>query len=542
MPENMNHVSDLESRAAAVLDRAKQTHPTFDEDKSTRTPIGEAHESIDVDSIQQSHSDYDAIPAPPTAEEMAHAGMTTSDELTSSKMVTSDDDAVILSGSTETTKPLTEEDETVILTSIATEHLGNVDPADRDAFIAGIMPEIASFKKDLIINQGMTAAEAAKAAENRVKRTSDEYAENWAKEHPEGVILTIDKSQEEDLKLDDDTMAKVRKAKLIKLVAVEAQELKTLNVKPLNKADTKMSLIRNLCDSISRYSVPLLMKGDYAFFNGAQSGVLANATSDDDDDVLDSLEKKATLLYHCFGGSVTQSKRKPDGKEMSYEEFCNWFLYDDIDMGIYAIVTASTMEESESTYICQNPNCNKAFQITYNNKTLLDLSELSDMMKDRLKEIDEHRSSYDYISALVNRCAEEERFKSPFSENIYQIGSTSIAEVRHRLSKVMDMMENVTQWNMACLMYVNKFWIHDKSDNSYIEVDVHEDPAAAFDLILHLHQVDMELLGRQLYGKHYSPSFKIHVKCPHCGRDAVDNLGIDSMIFLHARALLTEIQ
>ena len=211
-------------------------------------------------------------------------------------------------------------------------------------------------------------------------------------------------------------------------------------------------------------------------------------------------------------------------------------------MGIYAIVTASTMEESESTYICQNRECNKSFNITYNNKMLLDLSGLSDEYKARLKEIDEHRSSFEYISKLVENCDAHDRFRSPFSNTIFELANPSIAEVRNKLDKCMQQLDNTTALDLILFIYVGKIWVHDPSDDSYMMIDANEDPEAAFDVLCHLHQVDFEIVSKMLQSKQYSPSFKIHVKCPHCGRDATDDLGIDAMIFLHARASLTEIQ
>lgn len=544
--------TDLEAKAAAALERARENAPTLSPDTAQRVDVPTIptdkgpieYVESEVSSIQEQHTgeDYEEVAPPPTAEEMAaKTGAITSYDV-SKPSPREEEEAVVISGSNVTTQPLTEEDETIILTSLAKERLGNVPEGDRDSFISGIMPEIASYKKSLILEAGMTPAEATKAAESRMKRSANEFAENWAKEHPEGVILTIDKSQESELNLDEETMQKVQRAKAIKLVTVEAQELKDLKIKPFDKSTIKMSHIRNICDSISRYSVPLLSRGDYAYFNGAQSGVLVNATTGDDDDMLDALEKKASLLYRCFSSSITKAKRDAAGKEMTYEEFCNWFKYDDVDMGIYAIVTASTMEESESTYICQNRQCNKTFNIKYNNKLLLDLSELPEPFKERLKEIDGHRSSLEYMTGLSDKCDMHERLQSPFSKTIFELGNPSIAEVRHKLDKCMNLIDETTAPDLVSFIYINTIWIYDPDDDTYMPIDTNENAEEAFDILCHLHQVDLEIVMKALQDRQYSPAFKIHVKCPHCGRDAVDRLGIDAMIFLHARASLTEIQ
>ena len=91
-------------------------------------------------------------------------------------------------------------------------------------------------------------------------------------------------------------------------------------------------------------------------------------------------------------GAVVQSKKKPDGSVMTYDEFCNWFKFTDLNIALYAIAVASSMEDCETMYVCQNQQCRRTFNISYNVKTLLDLSRIPDTFKTRLKEIDEHRS------------------------------------------------------------------------------------------------------------------------------------------------------
>lgn len=553
MPNNEN--LDLEQRAQAALERAREAAPSLSPDAAQKSEIPQAPQfrespepSGRVESLQNSAhgydtGDYEVIPAPISAEEMAKRGAATYKEV-SDQHAGEDDDSfqMITNGDATPTKAPTDEDELVILTSAAESQMKDIPQSDRASFIDGIMPEIKQYQKDLVLKYGYTPEEAATSASNRMKKKAGEYAEGYAKEHPDAVVITIDKSQEETLEFDDETKAKMQKARMIKLIAVESQELASIKVKPLNKDDTKMSYMRDICDSISRYSVPLLAKGDYAYFNGAQSAVLVNAVSSEDDDLMDILEKKATLLYRCFSSSVTQSKLKRDGKEMTYEEFCNWYKYDDIDLGVYAIITASTMEESESTYVCQNRDCRQTFNITYNNKMLLDLSGLSELYQDRVKTIDQHRSSYEFISNYIEECDMRERFKSPFSQNIFELANPSIAEVRNKLDKCMPYINEITAIDLVMFIYLGTIWLYDKSDDCYVQLDTNEDPVTAFDILCHMHQVDIELISKQLQAKQYAPAFKIHVKCPHCGRDTVDQLSTDAMIFLHARASLTEIQ
>jgi hypothetical protein len=132
--------------------------------------------------------------------------------------------------------------------------------------------------------------------------------------------------------------------------------------------------------------------------------------------------------------------------------------------------------------------------------------------------------------------------KSPFSQNIYEMGSPTIAQARSRMEKCMDAITASNAINAMALLYIEKAYVYDPQDDSYILVDFDEDPHYAFQVLETFHQVDIELLMRWLNDNSYAPQFKIKTKCPHCGREAVDRLRVDDMIFLHARASLTEIR
>lgn len=543
--------TDLERRAAEALKRANaEMQLPASEAQEAKAVTAQAmkepaqdeappHVEANIHTSYTAADDSEVIAPPPSDEEMRVAGYRTSAEVQNDM-----EDGILMSaeGGNPASRKSAEETEETILTNIADEYLPNVDKDEREAFVAKLMPEIVSFRKDLVISQGFTPSEAAKASENRMRRSCSEFAENWAKEHPDGVIVTIDKSQEEQVEFSDEEMRKLQRAKAVKLVIVESAELESLTIKNVPE-QIPMSLIRDYCGSISNYSIPLLDRADYGTFTGAQSAMLATTVAAEDDDVLDIIEKKASILYKCFAGSVTQSKKDENGKEMSYEDFCNWYHYDDIDMGIYAIVTASTMEVSETTYVCQNNACRKAFNIRYNNKALLDLSEIPQMHKDRLTEIDEARSSFEKMKAIREKYDVNTRVRSPFSNIVYELGSPTIAEVRARIDKCINEIDATTIADLVLLIYVKRLWVYDEKDKAYFPpIDVQETPKEAFEVLCRLHQVDLEMLTKFINERHYTPSFKIKTKCPHCGREAVDPLDVDSMIFLHARASLTEIQ
>lgn len=535
----------LERKALEALERAKEGKA---EEETPHVPVvNTSAPVVDQSAFQQQvpapekvhvsaakkEEDYEVIPPPPTEEEMHRSGHPTAN-------LQLDDDEDEVSPS----KP-SGDDETVILTGIANENMPNVPADAQNLFVSKLLPELAEYKKKLILEMGMTPEEAEMAARNRAQKRSVEYNQEFQKQQPEAVILEIDKTKEEDVQkvLDEETKAKMITARAIKLMVVENKDLETIQVKPKDK---KISVghLRDIAESLSHYSVPLLGYGDYATFIGAQSGLLADAVSEENEHVLVTIQKKAELLYRQFRGGTYQGRTKLNDKgeviPMTFEDFCNWYRFDDVVMGLYAIVVASSMEETESSIDC--PNCRRQFNIKYNNKALLDLSGVSDTLKKRVEDIDEARVSKEAMEKIHEECSVNHRFKSPFTQNIYELGNPSIAEARKRFVEINNAKQDfeITGKASDLFLYVNKIWIKDNDDQYYL-VDGTEDPVELAEALPELHEVDIQLLWNWFNKMHDSPAFKIHTKCPYCGREATDLLSPDEMLFLQARASLVEI-
>ena len=436
------------------------------------------------------------------------------------------------------------ENDLVVITNVVRQNMNHMPIPEQNDFLAKLRPDLEEYKRGLILNYGMTPEEAGQAMQARAKAKAIDEDRKWAEAHPNGVVVSIDASAKETVVngLDEATRAKMVEATAVKLVVLDTMELAHLPVKPKDKR-LPMSRIRDISGSLSHYSVPLLELGDYVTFNGVQSGALINATVDPKtDDWLDMLDKRASVLYKAFRGGTCHSRTNPDGTEMSYDDFCNWYKYNDVDLGIYALVTASAMEVSTSNYICQNKNCGRPFEIKYNNKTLLDLSEIPDRYKQRLTEIDEFRSSPQKLSELIEKYDMGHRIQSPITYNVFEIHSPTIAQARKRVESCLDLMTDDNSINIFMLLYVSKLFIYDPEEQNYQEIDVDEDPREAFMAMDALHQVDLEIVSKFLEDRNYTPRFRIKVSCPHCKREAVDNLNINNLLFLQARASLTEIR
>lgn len=567
MSENPNVGTTIEQKAAMALERMKAGEDANNQAAPIPTPIsdgelttapaaapvsvGHVSGQLSDDEIAKAYARGPAAAAPSDAASINDIiGGASKPAATVPTTGTNgmDDEVIIGMEKNPTEKPASmrdENDETIILSKIATDKMGNVPENVRASFIADLMPSIKDYKKDLIVKYGMSPDEAEEAARNRMGHMAAEKANQYGQENPDAVVLTIDKSQQDQVVIDDETARKMQVAKAIKLVVVENEELETLNLKPSNARIT-MNQMRDISGSLSHYSIPLLDFGDYATFIGAQTGMLANAITDETDDMLDIVEKKAGILYRCFNQGTLSSRFKKDEKgqdvPMTYEDFCNWYHYDDIDMGIYAVVVASAMEESESTYVCQNRNCGQVFPIRYNSKEILDLSGIPDTFKQRVTEIDAARSNTAAMKVLHDQYNKNIRVKSPISQNIFDLCNPTIAQVHKKFEKAMHKVTSSNAVDLILLIYLEKFYVYDKAAGNYAEVVVEDDPEYAFDVLCSLTQVDVDILTKFIGEHKYSPSFKIKTKCPHCGREATDQLSLDNMLFIHARASVVEIQ
>lgn len=432
------------------------------------------------------------------------------------------------------------DDETIILGDEAIKQMDGIPMDARTRFFAQLMPETQEYERELVTQYGYTPAEAQIASRANAGKKAHEFAQKWREDHPEGVVITMDKSQEKTVEFTPDERAKMQEARALKLIVVESAELETLVVADPHKI-VPMSRLRAI-SSLSNYSIPLLTYGDYASFRGAQSYKLAMSVLDEDASLIETIEKKASLLYEHFLGSTLIKTTNEDGSPLTYEQFCNEYKYDDMDMGVYAVVTASAMEVTETRYVCQQPSCRAAYNLKYNQKALLDLSGIPEMFKDRIGQIDKYRDNDVGMRKLHEDCDNRIRIRSPLSQNVFELNNPSIAQARMIAAACEASTTEGTYYDMALTCYLSKIWFWDEEYQNYVLIDVMENPEQAFQAVCLLHQVDFRLLSDFIGERRYRPEFKIKAKCPTCGFEGADTLTVDGMVFLHARAIFPEIR
>lgn len=508
------NTSDLETLATAALDRMKQKNEEA-EDATDET----------IDNEENRTSSISKRKKKPTV-----------------KVDDDDDDVTIItSGNAEDQVEI--DSSNYIHGLDMNEIMPDMPEAKRVAFLSEINPEIEEYRKELMINDGFTSREATQAARNRFKRKAADANSKYLEDNPKVGIIEIDAKNQETFEVPEEFENKLHKVHALKLVIVENKELETLNIlkRDEDKKKYKTRLFRGLNHSLSHYSVPMPCMGDYITFNGAQTLSLVSAAAMDDDTIYESLMKKANLIYsQIFDGTCFHKYDEQGDLIVNFSDFCNTFKYDDVDMAIYGIAVASSMEVSEADVKCVNNACKRNFNAKYNIKTLLSLEDVNEYYKNRIELIDSYRNQPEKLQQLIDDHNKELRVKSPVTENVYTLSFPSIS----RALKIFEHFngEDIKQYGtIMCATYLSEIFIYDEEENGYHEVDM-DDIDEVTAILTNIPQIDLNMVSKQLTDRLYVPKFVFKTKCPHCKNENTETLNIDQLLFLKARDTSMEIK
>lgn len=415
----------------------------------------------------------------------------------------------------------------------------HLPPERRTELAQRMTKEKADYKKSLILD-GYTPFEAEQATEKWFTRKVTEEDAQYAEENPEIGIIKIDKTDtaKEDLQLTPEEHEKLYPTKAIKLVLVEDAELKNIEIENIS-TDRKTDYIRNLEGSLSKYSVPIPIYGDYMSFRGAQLIQLANIQSRDDDRLEDDLNRKASLIYSKLIGGSLLKKSNDQGKTiMSYQEFTNKFSYMDIDMAIYAILCASNPEEGSTELTCNK--CNHSFEHNYNFKRLMTMDGLSDEIKQRYEDILANRTNDIALKKLHDSSNAARRYKSPFTNNIYDVAAPSIARMIDVFKRI-NQEDSIMVHNSVFASFLNAIYIYNENTGKYLQIKDNE-VDLMLDTISDIPQDDITMLQKQITTMTYAPKFAIVGDCPSCGTHYEIPVSVDNLLFFKQRDLQREIE
>lgn len=427
---------------------------------------------------------------------------------------------------------------------ITEDELRNIMPdLDNESFIlqsTSLKEELNEYKKNLIINNGLTPEEAIKAVNNRARSKGKSINDKYLEDNPTLGVVTVNKTDSDKLEFTEEEKEKLVKVKSIKLVEVEDEALKTIKVEKIQKKQ-KVSYLKMVEGSLSKYNVPLLVQGDFVSFAGAQTIQLASVVQHDDESTVETISKQASFVYgRLHGGAIYNKYDDKDSVVMSYKDFANSFYYDDLTMAMFAIVVASSREKSKQKFKCGA--CATEFEWEYSVRTLMSADGMSDESKERMDTILKNKFNTHKLQEMHDAYAKASRFKSPFTSNIYELSYSTIAKAINLYSIVDD--EDVTKlYNSALALYMNNMYIYKQDTDSYISIDDSEDELdLMLDTLGTIPQVDLNLLVKKVNELIVEPKFVLKTQCSECGHKMSNEFSIDKLIFLQAPDSLMEIE
>jgi hypothetical protein len=435
---------------------------------------------------------------------------------------------------------------------ITDDDLKNVMPSlskkEFDAKSQELSKEIAKYRKSLIINEGMTPPEANAAAKTRMNKLGQEIDDTFKKEHPNLAVVQVDKSKSDDLEFTPEEHEKLSKVKAIRLVAVEDMDLKEINILNIPSKERVPYLKAIDGGSLSRYSGPLPILGDYVSFRGAQIVQLASISKNENDHIEDVLGKKASLIYDRLDNGVITEKHDGIKTTMSYTDFVNWMPFQDIDLALFYILVASSYEIMDSPELKCN-SCGNAFTMKFKTKSLLNLDDMSTDFKDIMEKILTEKANFEVMNKIHTTNSKCKRFKSPATNNIYEIQQPSIGRAIRMYSSV-DEKDTKMVYYATYALYIQKIYVWDKDKQGYIPIDsnatVEKDGydgiSQIFDVLESLMQVDFNILDIELKKMLYQPKFLLKSVCPKCGTKLTTPLEIEDLVFIVVQGLAEVIE
>jgi hypothetical protein len=398
-----------------------------------------------------------------------------------------------------------------------------------------VRSEVESYWRRLVMS-GMLPDEADAAASVRLNKIGGDENIAYLKQNPQSLSVVVNKQDADKLEFTPEERQKMAKTKVIQLKVVEDATLKELKVKRVDKK-RKLAALQTIESSLSQYSVPLPLMNDYCKFKGAQIVQLLQAVRYNDTTLDEMINKKASMVYaQLVNGSVLEKTDAWGKTTMNFSTFCNKFLFHDLDMALYGILVASSMEEIESELTC--PECNQSFTWKYNLKTLLTMDDMSDAFKERFDEILENKTNADHLQEMYEANTQTHIVQSPITNHVYHINYPTVARAM-ALYRAIDQDDETMIYLSAVALFIDKLLVYDKRSEEYIEVDESE-IRELMEVLQNIPQEEIDILQKYIAPMLYTPKFVLKSRCEHCGNTMSNTLSIDDLVFLRARDSSTE--
>lgn len=400
--------------------------------------------------------------------------------------------------------------------------------------------ELQNYRKNLIIEEGLSPAEADAAARRRMNKKGAEINNKFLDENPHHGEIRINKENAEDLGLTEEEHEKLTSVKSIRLVLVENKELESIKVLDMPASTDKLKYVQDMHSSLAHYEVPLPTLGDFMGFRGASTTQLARHGIDrENESPMEALTRKANFVYDRLISSAVMPKYDEEGHIiLSFDEFCQKFPYFDIDMAIYGIYVASSPESYDGELKC--PHCRKDFTYKFVAKDMLNIEAFDDGTREKFNDIATHAADVPYLQGLSENNMAVKRWKSDKTKNIYALQTPSVSHAMAVLrERTPD--DNTNEESFVAALMMREMWIWDEDRQGYVHIDT-DDVDTTLKILDELNEYDMTLMIRLIGQFTYELQYGHPYNCPHCKKRMNINLPLDELLFLRAQDILAEIQ
>lgn len=422
------------------------------------------------------------------------------------------------------------------------EHLqdfAKADPVNYAKEKDTLINDLIDHRRKLVIESGLTEEEATTAVKRRAIKKADELNAKYstAAAEPGVAVVKIDKTQADKVEFTDEEKTKMSKAKAIRLVEVEDSSLLTIPIKSNDSDDVLFTAIHRASCNVSKYNMPMINTFDNCDFTGATTIQLVQAVYDENDSDYHRYQEQLELIYTKFQGSTTMDKYDIEGNTiMTKEDFAKWFRFFDMPVAMYAIYVASSTETITSQFKCEA--CDKDYDFEYNTKKLISYDGIPDKFKGDLDSVLSLSADREGLTELKENSRRGKRFKSQFTNNIYDISSPSVARALNVLRFVNPRDSYARYLSMYAMMF-DSIYVYDSTDKQYIEIKS-DNPRAILSFLYDIIDTELKLITKVINDFYFIPTFKLTRKCPHCGNVEDVTFGIDELVFLKAQSMEVE--
>ena len=526
-------MSEMKELAQAI----KKDHQSKIDENNSNT---QSEEVMDKDS---EISEFEKVEDESVVEEEGNAFVTPEED--------EDDDAVVIGDDGVSDFPNDEDnssedlndfdfanDDFEITDEMIKEQMPDIPEEEARKFYSEIREEAMSHRQTLMLRNGLPMDDANTLAITKMNKLADAENIRYLKEHPNSVTVTVNKQDVNKLEFTKEEREKMAKSKVINLQVIEDQSVLEAKIKRVDKKK-KAAYLQKLDTNLSHYSVPLPLMDDYVQFRGSQIIQLIQAVRYDDTTYDEMVSKKAALVFDRLVGGSHLKKTDENGRpSMSFVDFTNKFLFHDLDMALYGILVASSMEEIETNLTCND--CGHTFGWKYNIKSLLDMEDLTDEFKDKFETILEHKSDATFLTELYEKEKETKVVQSPLTGNVYHINHPTIARVIALYAHI-NQEDETMLYLSSVAMFLDQLLVKDNSSDEFIPIE-DDEHVLLMDVLQDLPQEEIELLLKFIRPMIYTPRFILKSKCEKCGQKMRNELSVDDLVFLRARDSSTEIR